>query len=501
VPGLLIGAQPFVPGRPQQVVEPAPEPVGVGSVLARLRAGRVDPGRRGALALACVAVLAAVVAGVVLLRSRPVEQPLAAPAVAASAALRAGGSGVASAPQSPSADVVVSVAGKVRRPGLVHLLAGSRVDDAVRAAGGVLPGSGPGLLNLARKLVDGEQVLVGVAAPPAAPGPASQGSAASGAPVSALDLNAATASDFDTLPGIGPVLADHLVTWRTQHGGRFASVDQVRQVSGSARASTSSSRTRSGCEGARVNEDLDLRVALPAVAAWLVAWQGRLLPPGVLALGACCVALFAALVLLRSRGPRAAVVAAVCVCAAAAGLATAARVHARRTGPLAQAARSSSSVTVEGVLTDDPRAVPPKADVLTFRQLVVAHVRVERLLVAGRDVHLREPVLILSSDEHWLGLLPSQHLSTEGRVQSPGVGDDVAALVSTRGPPRVLGAPTGLQRLAGRLRAGLRAAAGPLPGDERGLLPGLVEGDTSRLDPGLNDDFRATGDPNRGCLG
>jgi len=136
-----------------------------------------------------------------------------------------------------------------------------------------------------------------------------------------------------------------------------------------------------------VIEDLDLRVALPAVAAWLVAWQGRLLPPGVLALGACCVALFAALVLLRSRGPRAAVVAAVCVCAAAAGLATAARVHARRTGPLAEAARSSASVTVEGVLTDDPRAVPPKADVLTFRQLVVAHVRVERLLVAGQDVH------------------------------------------------------------------------------------------------------------------
>lgn len=232
VPERLIGAQPFVPGRPQQVVEPAPESVGVGSVLARLRAGRVDPGRRGALALASVAVLAAVVAGVVLLRSRRVEQPLAAPAVAASAASRAGGSGVASAPQSPSADVVVSVAGKVRRPGLVHLLAGSRVDDAVRAAGGVLPGSGPGLLNLARKLVDGEQVLVGVAAPPAPPGPASEGSAASGAPGSALDLNAAKASDFDTLPGIGPVLADHLVTWRTQHGGRFASVDQLRQVSG-----------------------------------------------------------------------------------------------------------------------------------------------------------------------------------------------------------------------------------------------------------------------------
>jgi len=212
---------------------------GVGSVLARLRAGRLDPGRRGALALAGVAVLAAALAGLVLLRARPSEQPVRAPVTVTRSA-----DGSRSALRSPASEVVVAVAGKVRRPGLVHLPAGSRVDDAVRTAGGVLPGADPGLLNLARKLVDGEQVLVGVQPPPGtsglgatgpgamAPGATGSGATGSGAPGSVIDLNAATVSDLDALPGIGPVLADHVITWRTQHGGRFDSVDQLRQVSG-----------------------------------------------------------------------------------------------------------------------------------------------------------------------------------------------------------------------------------------------------------------------------
>ena len=122
--------------------------------------------------------------------------------------------------------MVVAVAGKVARPGLVRLPAGSRVDDAVRAAGGVVPGTDPGLLNLARKLVDGEQVLVGVDPPPGA-APAA-GPAATGGPV---DLNTATVADLDALPGIGPVLAQRIVDWRTEHG-RFASVEQLREVTG-----------------------------------------------------------------------------------------------------------------------------------------------------------------------------------------------------------------------------------------------------------------------------
>jgi competence protein ComEA len=129
---------------------------------------------------------------------------------------------------SPAAtgEVVVHVIGEVRRPGIVTLPAGSRVSDAVEAAGGLRRGGSSGGLNLARALVDGEQVVVGPDAPaePArAAGPASPGSP--------LDLNSATLEQLDGLPGVGPVLAGRILDWRTAHG-RFAAVDQLREVSG-----------------------------------------------------------------------------------------------------------------------------------------------------------------------------------------------------------------------------------------------------------------------------
>lgn len=185
-------------------------------MLAVLRSGRLDPGRHGVLALVAVGVGAAALAGFLLLRGRPSEQPVAVPSVV----------GAAPASASGGPQVVVAVAGRVRRAGLVHLPLGSRVDDAVRAAGGALPGADTGLLNLARKLVDGEQVLVGVAAPAVLPGVAA-GASAGGL----LDLNTAAVGDLDGLPGIGPVLAQKIVDWRTEHG-RFASVDQLREVGG-----------------------------------------------------------------------------------------------------------------------------------------------------------------------------------------------------------------------------------------------------------------------------
>ncbi|MEX2289531.1 MAG: ComEA family DNA-binding protein [Mycobacteriales bacterium] len=184
---------------------------------------RLDPGRRGTVALLLVALLAASGAGAVVLRGRP--QEVVVPVVEAAGVPLPGTSVEPSA--HPDGEVVVAVAGKVRSPGLVRLPVGSRVDDAVRAAGGVVPGSDAGLLNLARRLVDGEQVLVGVEPPPGA-APPGGGGAAAGA---LLDLNAASASDLDALPGIGPVLAQRIVDWRTQNG-RYASVDQLREVTG-----------------------------------------------------------------------------------------------------------------------------------------------------------------------------------------------------------------------------------------------------------------------------
>ncbi|MFJ9722980.1 helix-hairpin-helix domain-containing protein [Streptomyces sp. NPDC101209] len=132
------------------------------------------------------------------------------------------------------AEIVVDVSGKVRRPGIHRLPPGSRVTDALRAAGGVRPGTDLQGLNRARFLVDGEQVIVGgPAAPAPAPGPAGQaaGGPAGAAPAAPVSLNTATAEQLDTLPGVGPVLAQHIVDYRTRHGG-FRTVDELREVNG-----------------------------------------------------------------------------------------------------------------------------------------------------------------------------------------------------------------------------------------------------------------------------
>ncbi|MFF7879692.1 helix-hairpin-helix domain-containing protein [Streptomyces sp. NPDC020794] len=139
---------------------------------------------------------------------------------------------------SPGTAIVVDVSGKVRTPGLQRLPAGSRVEDALRAAGGVRPGANTEGLNRARLLVDGEQVVVG--APAAVAGSVMGGgssatgiggSASGAVPSAPVSLSTATVDQLDTLPGVGPVLAQHIIDYRTQHGG-FRSVDELREVNG-----------------------------------------------------------------------------------------------------------------------------------------------------------------------------------------------------------------------------------------------------------------------------
>lgn len=121
-----------------------------------------------------------------------------------------------------AAELVVNVIGEVTTPGLVTVTSGARVADAVRLAGGLKPGTDLHHLNLARKLTDGEQIAVGIP-PQAAP-------AAAAVPPK-LNLNAATATELDALPGVGPVTAQRIVDHRTRKGP-FASVDQLREVEG-----------------------------------------------------------------------------------------------------------------------------------------------------------------------------------------------------------------------------------------------------------------------------
>lgn len=117
-----------------------------------------------------------------------------------------------------SGEVTVHVAGGVRKPGLITLPAGSRVADAVTRAGGA---RSPRLLdsvNLARVLVDGEQIVLGTSATANTPG---------GKP----SLGSATAAQLEQLPGVGPVLAQRIVQWRSDHGP-FRTVDDLNEVSG-----------------------------------------------------------------------------------------------------------------------------------------------------------------------------------------------------------------------------------------------------------------------------
>lgn len=238
-----------------------------------LSGARLNPGRPGVVAMAVVAVVSLFVTGGWVLASRPhrlaaasvqlssapqpvsaggsLMSPLATPSGAAAGAVGtgkpsvrsdassgAGSSGGSAGDGQGGTAIVVDVVGRVRKPGVYRLTAGARVDDAVAAAGGLLAGVNLVTVNLARKLSDGEQVAIGVTVSGPGAGGVTAGAAVGDEPSSSaasgsdlVDLNSATAGQLDALPGVGPVLAQRIVDWRTQHT-KFASVDQLQSVSG-----------------------------------------------------------------------------------------------------------------------------------------------------------------------------------------------------------------------------------------------------------------------------
>ncbi|MEU6817028.1 ComEC/Rec2 family competence protein [Streptomyces sp. NPDC046860] len=253
---------------------------------------------------------------------------------------------------------------------------------------------------------------------------------------------------------------------------------------------------------------VDLRLAGPALAAWATAAVVLDVPP-VWSLGVAGVCLAVGVALLRVGSARyRAPVAAVLLCVAASAVSAGLHGADVRCGPVPEVARRFGTVAVEVELTGDPWLSRPRVRGDHASPVgVLARGEVRRV---GEGTLTRSPVLLVvdanvpapgargagpEARAAWLRLLPSTRLRLTGRLApATTAGDRTAAVLRVRSLPTpvVVAGPTAPQRLAGRLRAGLREATGELPPDARALLPGLVVGDTSRITPELDDAFKAT---------
>ncbi|WP_316773221.1 ComEC/Rec2 family competence protein [Streptomyces sasae] len=290
------------------------------------------------------------------------------------------------------------------------------------------------------------------------------------------------------------------------------------------RAVPTGSDGRLGTAHPRQDGAADLRLVPPASAAWATAALTLDAAPGWTA-GIAVACLVAGVILLwRSRtGPRpgtetvdttplpatwrSASVGALLLCVA--GAAVSAGLHGAdvRRGPVPGLARGYTTVTAEVELTGDPWVSRPRVQGNHATPVaVLVRGEVRRVETGdGTAVTTRAPVLMAIDSgvrapggggrTEWLGLLPSTRLRVSGRLApATAGGDQVAAMLRVRDSPApmLVGEPSGPQRLAGRLRAGLREATDGLPEDARALLPGLVVGDTSRITPELDEAFEET---------
>ncbi|MEU9335901.1 ComEC/Rec2 family competence protein [Streptomyces sp. NPDC048290] len=269
--------------------------------------------------------------------------------------------------------------------------------------------------------------------------------------------------------------------------------------------------SRLGDAHPRQDGPADLRLVPPALAVWATAALALDAPPGwIVAVIAGCLAVGAGL-WLWCRGPRTGLrtaVGAVLLCVAAAAASAGLHGADLRRGPVPELAGRFASVTAEVTLTADPRLSRPRdggdraapASVLVPAEVVA--VQTGRRAGVTRT---RTPVLLIvdsgareggaAARSPWLGLLPSTRVRVDGRLAPVTAGDGrLAAVLRVRdpAPPEVVAGPTAVQRFAGTLRAGLRAATDALPADPRALLPGLVVGDTSRITPDLDEAFKET---------
>ncbi|MFB8754804.1 ComEC/Rec2 family competence protein [Streptomyces nigra] len=306
------------------------------------------------------------------------------------------------------------------------------------------------------------------------------------------------------------------------YGGRAE--EETRRTRAAVHAAAGS---RLGASHPRQEGPTDLRLVPPALAAWATSAVMLDVAP-VWVTGTAVGCLLAAGVLLslargraqvglpgRSGWPRV-TVAAVLLCVAAAALSAGLHGADLRRGPLPGLAERYATVIAEAEITSDPRLFRPKVrGPAPAPTAVLFDADVRRVETRdGRAVATRTPVLMVVDVERrtpsstgspprgtagdrpspWLALLPSTRVRVTARVVPPSESGDIAAVLRVRDPavPEVVEEPSAAQRLAGRLRAGLREATDGLPADARALLPGLVVGDTARITPELDQAFKET---------
>ena len=234
---------------------------------------------------------------------------------------------------------------------------------------------------------------------------------------------------------------------------------------------------------------LDLRLVPVAATVWMATLLAPHLPPAPLvgvALGGSAIA---GLLAARSRSSVAAVTAAVLTALAATAVCAAVREAALNGSPVREAARPGRSLDLVVELDGDPR---PVSGTVARRVVVAATVR--EVHEPDRLVATHDHVVLFAAADPWERLVSGQTVRVRASAGAAPAGSGVAALVSARGPPTVVGRPSWVQRAAESIRTGLGASARRvLPDDPAGLLPGLVVGDTRSLDPVLAEDFRTAG--------
>ncbi len=236
----------------------------------------------------------------------------------------------------------------------------------------------------------------------------------------------------------------------------------------------------------------DLRLALGAAAAWLALLWGLTRAAMTVAIVAAVLLATVALVAVASRRHPALSGVAFAMASMVIVLAPlSARLHQVRDGQLARLARADSAVIAELRVTGDPRPLAARGTSSPPRSAIDATLL--SIEVAGRRHSASGNVLMLVPTADWRTVLPGQRVRVAGRLSPPLSGDLLTAVISAYTGPQLLGRPPPWQRAAGAVRAGLQRACAGLPNLSRGLLPAVVDGDESQLDPVLANRFQVAG--------